>query len=982
MAQAIVIEGAREHNLKNISLRLPRERLIVVTGPSGSGKSSLAFDTIYAEGHRRYVESLSTYARQFLERVEKPDVDLVEGISPAIAIQQRNPVKHSRSTVGTATEVYDYLRLLFAKVGVTHCPDCGRPVRPSTVQETVEQLLRDHPGRRALVLFPTGLGPGDALEEALGGLSARGFARVEVGGEVHLLAPGLGARLAPALGAGVPLRGVADRVVLEESHRARLADSLEVAFNEGQGAALVQLLEGAPAEGRGRAAEPSPHPAPPRGPLLRFSRSFECPDCGRTFEPPTPLLFSFNSPQGACPACGGFGNTLDFDPDLIVPDWNKTLAQGAVEPWAKPRYRYRWGRLLQELSQEKGLDLHKPFKDLSARERRWIFQGVGSFPGVQGFFERLRRKKYKVWVRVFIRQYQSSVPCRRCRGSRLREEALFVRVGGKTIAEVTALSVREALRFVEGFSLPPAPQAVAQDILEQLRQRLSFLEYVGVDYLTLDRLTRTLSGGEAQRINLANQLGAQLTGTLYILDEPTVGLHPRDNARLLTILRSLVERGNSLLVVEHDRDVISAADYLVDLGPRAGENGGEVVFAGEREEFLRAASSSTARYLRGEQQVVPPRPRPQARARGAPGGRLVARTRGPDGVRRLSLLGARENNLKGVDLHLPLGKFICITGVSGSGKSTLIHDTLYNALDRIFHSSPGRIGSFKQIHGFEHIRDVVLLDQNPIGRTPRSNPVTYIKAYDPIRRLFAETPAARRLRLGPGHFSFNVPGGRCEKCAGSGHLKVEMHFMADIFIRCPECEGRRFHHSALEVRCRGLAIPEVLELTVNEALQFFHDSPPVVNKLLALREVGLGYLRLGQPATTLSGGEAQRLKVAAQLASKPPRDVLYLLDEPTTGLHFQDVECLLRVLRRLVALGNTVVVIEHNLDVIRAADHIIDLGPEGGERGGTIVVEGPPEMVAEHPDSHTGRFLKTYLQRLRPAPKPIPTAGAPSGEAV
>ncbi|MDA0998956.1 MAG: excinuclease ABC subunit UvrA [bacterium] len=951
----IVIEGAREHNLKGISLRLPRENFIVVTGPSGSGKSSLAFDTIYAEGHRRYVESLSTYARQFLERVDKPDVDAIEGISPAIAIAQYNPVKHSRSTVGTASEIYDYLRLLYAKAGDIHCPACGNPVRPSTVDSSVNVVLGECEGERGFVLFPAVLPPESELDDFLKGLMAQGFIRVMVDGEVHDVSPGLAdllrekavlpeippAKEKKAARKGRPpkqkkkavpkkitgafhLRVVVDRLIFSAETRARLGESLETAFREGGDVAEIQVVD---------------------GPLFRFSRRLEC--CGQSFQGPTPLTFSFNNPQGACHACGGFGNMLVLDEDLIVPDPDRSLAQGAIAPWTRPRYRSHFGRQLQEAAKHEGLDIHKPWKLLPESHKEMVLNGTDRLLGVHPHFDRLRRKKYKVWVRVFIRRFQSLRECTSCGGSRLRPEAHWVKLGGKSIADICAMPVDNLLEWLEKIPLRPDQEARARDILRQVRDRLDFLHHVGLDYLALDRETRTLSGGESQRINLANQLGAHLTGTLYILDEPTIGLHPRDNAKLIKILKDLVERGNTLIVVEHDREVIEESDYVVDLGPGAGERGGEVIYAGPRKSLLACEESVTAKYLRGARRVIPRRPR----ARPARDGRM------------LSLIGASENNLKNVDLHIPIGAFSAITGVSGSGKSTLVHDTLYPALARIFHGGTDHVGKFQQIHGFEHIEDVVLLDQSPIGKSPRSNPVTYLKAYDVIRRLFADTTGARTLGYGPGHFSFNSQGGRCESCSGTGFQKVEMHFMADLFIRCPDCEGKRFKPQAMGVKYRGLNIHEVLNLTVEEAIMFFENSQTIVKKLHVLRDVGLGYMRIGQPVTTLSGGEAQRLKIASHLVAKPPRDVLYLLDEPTTGLHFQDVERLLEVLLRLVALGNTVVVIEHNLDVIRCADWIIDLGPEGGEAGGRIIAEGPPEMVSRSKLSYTGIHLKSYLHK-------------------
>ncbi len=930
LMEDILVEGAREHNLKDVSLRLPRERFIVVTGPSGSGKSSLAFDTIYAEGHRRYVESLSTYARQFLERVDKPAVDVVEGISPAIAIEQYNPVNHSRSTVGTASEIYDYLRLLFAKAGRIHCPACGAEVVPATVDGVVATLLEVHANARGFVLFPLPALQAEEVEAQLTSLVAQGFVRVMVEGESVDIGPALFARLKE--GSRPPGRPheteppamhvVVDRLRLSGRNRSRLGESLETAFREGDGVAEVQLVE---------------------GPRLRFSQKLEC--CGRTFDPPVPQMFSFNNPNGACQECGGFGNTLRLDEALIVPDPKKTLAQGAVEPWARPRYRRHFGEQLRTAAETQGLDIHVPWEDMPPAQKKMVFEGAGKFLGVYSFFERLKRRKYKVWVRVLIRRYQSQQRCASCGGTRLRPEALWVKLGGRSIAELCAASVRELRKYFEAPPLDAEQIERAGDVLRQVRDRLDFLHEVGLEYLTLDRETRTLSGGEHQRINLANQLGAHLTGTLYILDEPTIGLHPRDNTRLVGILKDLVERGNTLLVVEHDRDVIDEADHVVDLGPGAGERGGEVVFSGPRAELEACEKSATAKFLSGARTVRP---------------RKIKRKAG-EKCSWLSLFGARENNLKKVNLRIPLGRLVAVTGVSGSGKSTLVHDTLYPALARILHAAKDPIGRFGRIEGFEALDSVVLLDQSPIGKSPRSNPVTYLKAYDAIRRLFAETPRAQSMGYGPGHFSFNTPGGRCESCTGSGIQKIEMHFMADLFIRCPDCEGKRFKAEVMEIEYKGKNIHEVLNLTVDEAMLFFDHVPAVLNKLLILRDVGLNYLRIGQPVNTLSGGEAQRLKIAGQLAARPPRNVMYMMDEPTTGLHFQDVERLLNVLTRLVGLGNTVVVIEHNLDVIRCAEWVVDLGPEGGDAGGRIVAEGTPAEVAQNPASHTGRFLQKYF---------------------
>jgi excinuclease ABC subunit A len=913
LGNELIIRGAREHNLKNITLHLPRQKFIVFTGLSGSGKSSLAFDTIYAEGHRRYVESLSTYARQFLERVDKPDVDSIEGISPAIAIEQTNPVKHSRSTVGTATELYDYLRLLYAKIGQTICPDCQQLVAPDSVEKIIDRLFASHNGARVYINFPLPITPKTTSENLIGNLLAEGFIRLKIGEQLYTLEPKL---ILPLQGVQ-EVQVVVDRLVISPQEKRRLADSLETAFRQGGGVAYVELL------GHG---------------MLRFSQDFCCSTCQRSFEKPSPLFFSFNSPYGACPECRGFGNILDYDLSLIIPDRTKSLAAGAIEPWTLPRYRQHYAEELQKLAVQEGIDLHKPFQDLPDHAVQKILHGTKKFIGVLPFFHRLKEKKYKLYIRVFLSKYMSTVDCSQCQGSRLRQDALWVKIQGHSITDISRMTVAAARAFFDQLTLTPFAQEIAKDILKQIYSRLHFLHYVGLDYLTLDRLTRTLSGGEAQRINLANQLGAQLADTLYILDEPTVGLHPRDNHRLLDILKELSNRGNTVLVVEHDREVIAAADYIVDLGPLAGEKGGEVIFQGTLDGLVSHPWSLTARYLRGEKQVGTPR-----------------KPRAPEGY--LCLYGAAENNLKEIDVRIPLGTFTCVTGVSGSGKSTLIHDTLYYALDRIFHGSTHKIGKFEKISGFESLRDVILLDQKPIGKSPRSNPVTYIKAFDPIRQLFANTAIARVRGYTAGHFSFNVSGGRCEACKGDGYHKIEMHFMADIYVRCDQCHGTRFKRELLEVKYRGVDIHQVLQMTVEEAKAFFSHVPLAVQKLNLLVEVGLGYLRLGQPAPTLSGGEAQRLKIAAELSKKNPYAILYILDEPTTGLHFDDVHKLLMVLNRLVDQGNTVVVIEHNLDVIQAADHIIDLGPEGGDAGGYIVAEGSPQKIMQSPTSYTGQYL-------------------------
>lgn len=922
MSEQLIIRGARAHNLKNLNLDLPRRSLIVITGLSGAGKSSLAFDTIYAEGHRRYVESLSTYARQFLERVEKPDVDYVEGISPAIAIQQVNPVKHSRSTVGTTTEIYDYLRLLFAKIGKTVCPGCGRRVQPDTVQGTVDRLLAEHGNARVLVLYPVAITAATTVQGLVANLLAEGFVRVKVRDQVHTLTPSLALDLSGLSHIEV----VVDRLMVQESQRSRLAESLETAFLKGSGLAQVDIVGET---------------------VWQLSDQFHCLTCRQTFERPTPLLFSFNNPRGACPVCKGFGNILDYDLTLIIPDSRKSLAEGAIEPWTLPRYKRHYADELRQLARREGLDLRLPFAQLPEEQQRKVLHGCGEFIGVLPFFRRLEAKKYKLYIRVFLSRYLTAVECAHCRGTRLRPEALYVQVGGHTIAELSHLTVEDLERFLDEVALASFERDIAHNILTQLQARLSFLRHVGLNYLSVDRQTRTLSGGEAQRINLANQLGARLTDTLYILDEPTIGLHPRDTQRLIAILQQLNAQGNTVIVVEHDRDVIAAADHVVDLGPGAGEHGGELVFSGPTEKLLREADSLTARYLRHELSV------PDPMTRRATTGRC------------LQLFGAQEHNLKGVDVRIPLQTLSCVTGVSGSGKSTLVHDTLYRALERIYRGTSDKIGKFERIVGVEYLRDVILLDQQPIGKTPRSNPVTYVDAFGPIRKLFAQTARARLSGYQASDFSFNVAGGRCEVCEGNGFLRIEMHFMADLFVTCEQCGGTRYKPELLEIRYRGVNIHEALQMSVSQAVDFFTEAPQAQNRLVLLAEVGLGYIRLGQPATTLSGGEAQRLKIAAELGKKDPCDILYILDEPTTGLHFDDVRTLIRVLNRLVEQGNTVVVVEHNLEVIKTSDYLIDLGPEGGEGGGEVVAVGTPEQVARSRRSHTGRYLRQVLKPAR-----------------
>jgi excinuclease ABC subunit A len=910
------IEGARQNNLKNVSLEIPHDRLTVVTGVSGSGKSSLAFDTLFAEGQWRYIESLSTYARMFLDRVDRPDVDRLENIRPAVALEQKNPVRTARSTVGTATEVYDYLRLLYAKIGRVHCPHCGSAAASHSPESIADTLLTEHGGARVLVTFALPVAPGQPAAELWAGLTRRGFARVLVNGlPCDLSAP-------PPDAVEGTVAVVLDRLVLSEAQRPRLVESLESALREGGGQVAVEMLDG------GRRV---------------FAEAFRCGGCGSTLERPQPLLFSFNHPLGACPECKGFGNVLKYDEALVVPDATRTLADGAVEPWTHPSGRW-YQRELLKAARRAGIDVGRSWESLEPPDRALVYEGDGKFPGINGFFEEIESYRYKLHVRVFLSRYRSQSPCPVCRGARLKPPALAVRVAGRTIAEFTGLTIEEAAAVVADLELTAWEAAVAREILRQLGAKLTFLLRVGLGYLTLGRQTRTLSGGEAQRINLANQLGSQLVGTLYVLDEPSIGLHARDTMRLADLCRELARAGNTVVVVEHDRGFIEAADHVVELGPGSGERGGEIVFDGSQAEFRRTTRSLTARYLSGRETI----PLPLARR---------------PGRRALVLTGAREHNLKDVTLRVPLATLTVVTGVSGSGKSTLVHDTLYRAVARAFKTEFQAPGAHDALIGLEYLKGVRLIDQEPIGRTPRSNPVTYVKAFDEIRKLYAALPRAKALSLGTGAFSFNVPGGRCESCQGDGFQKLEMYFFEDVYVSCQECEGRRYRPDVLSVKYRGRSIGDVLRMTVDEAVEFFAAQPTLGRRLRVLQDVGLGYLRLGQPATTLSGGEAQRLKIAAELGGRAGGDVLYVLDEPTTGLHLDDVKKLLGVLNRLVDAGNTVLVVEHHLDVIKCADHVVDLGPEGGEAGGEIVAEGPPEIIAQTAGSYTGKFLLEVLPK-------------------
>ena len=921
----ISIRGARVHNLKGINVDIPSQKLVVITGVSGSGKSSLAFDTLYAEGQRRYVESLSAYARQFLERMEKPAADAIEGVCPAVAIQQKVPPRSSRSTVATTTEVHDYLRLLFARVGATVCPSCGEVVGADSPAAAVDALLDTAPLQRAVITFPAQLPrPIKGRKEVLLGLLQQGFRRLWHEADVVEMSVRSLQEVAKLLGSG-SVDVVVDSSKLDREGRDRLVDSMEIAFNEGAGRANAFVVQD------DACSEPKRHP---------FDRRFRCATCDLDFVQPEPRLFSFNNPYGACPECKGFGNIIEVDLDKVVPDKTASLEDGAIEPWDKAS-RGRWRKRLWDFCAAREIPIDVPFQQLDTSQRRAVLEGSDGFPGVLGFFDRLKKKNYRLHVRVLLARYRGYVLCPACDGTRLRGEARNVQVAGLTLGEILAMSIERAEHFFRELDLSDADQAVAERLLAEIRFRLAYLVEVGVGYLTLDRLTGTLSGGEAQRINLATCLGSSLVGAMYVLDEPSIGLHPRDNERLIGILRRLRDLGNNVVVVEHDREMIEVADHVIDLGPGAGAHGGELVFEGPPG-ALATAGGLTAQYMRGDKSVAqPPRIRP------------------PEG--HLGVVGAREHNLKDLDVKIPLGVLCCITGVSGSGKSTLIHDVLHGGLRQRMGPWKEKVGDHDRIEGADQIDRVVLVDQSPIGRSSRSNPVTYIKAFDGIRSTFAKTREAQARGFAAGHFSFNVAGGRCEACEGSGVVIVEMQFLPDVSLPCEECEGSRYRADTLEIEYHGKNVHEVLELTVSEARRFLSDIPATARRLQVLEDVGLGYLRLGQPSPTLSGGEAQRVKLAAHLIEGAGRQTLYLFDEPTTGLHFDDISKLLFALNRLVDAGSSVVVIEHNLDLLKTADWIIDLGPEGGDDGGWLVAEGTPEDVAAVPLSHTGAYLRKAL---------------------
>ncbi len=989
MHDEITVLGAKENNLKNINVSIPWHKYTVITGLSGSGKSSLALDTIYAEGLRRYVECLSTYARQFLERVDRPQMDDITGLPPAIAIESRNQIKNSRSTVGTTTEIYDYLRLLFSKIGTIVCPDCGREIKHKSPQNIAGELVENNNGKRAIITFPL-----NGIDASPKEFLSKGFTRTLINGEI--------VEIEELDELPEHSEIVVDRVVINKDSSSRIVDSVETALNVGN--SYMRSLQTLSKYVKVHIMD---------GDTLEYSNQLECTYDQRKFTEPSPLLFSFNSPQGACPDCSGFGNILQADPDLVIPNPEKSLAEGAIEPLTKPSHKHQMRKLLQ-FARDRKIDTKAPYKNLNEKEKELIFEGDGTFPGVKGFFRHLEEKSYKMHVRVFLSKYRSPFTCSSCNGTRLRPEALYIRVGSKKISELSELNVKELKEFFEHLSPSDYEREIAKEILKQIGSRIDFLIKVGLDYITLSRLTKTLSGGESQRVNLACQLGSSLTETLYIMDEPSIGLHPRDVGRLVSIIKELRDRNNTVVVVEHDFEMIRSSDHIIELGPQAGDKGGDVIYQGPIEEFFsssliagetvkgllvfnqkhgqkfeehdtsalsiveenegqkRLHQSLTKLYMTKKLYVQVP-----------------AKRRKGNG-KKLTVVGASENNLKNIDVSFPLGTFICITGVSGSGKSSLIHDVLYSALARRFHEEIERAGRFHEIQGISYISDVVMLDQTPIGRTSRSNPITYIKAYDEVRNFMAETWDARSKGLTPSHFSFNVPGGRCETCQGEGRQKIEMHFLADVFVTCEECKGKRFKKEVLEVRYKEKNIDEILSLSINEALIFFAGLPPLLRKLKIVQDVGLGYLKLGQPAPTLSGGEAQRIKIARELGRKTRPDqgrrasiekgqmylsdrpelgegrgkgknILYILDEPTVGLHTEDIKKLLMVLNKLVSAGNTVILVEHNIDVIKSADYVIDLGPEGGDKGGYIVAQGTPEEISKVDGSYTGNYLRKVL---------------------
>jgi len=936
----IIVKGAREHNLKNIDVEIPRDKLVVITGLSGSGKSTLAFDTIYAEGQRRYVESLSAYARQFLGQMEKPDVDYIEGLSPAISIDQKTTSKNPRSTVGTITEIYDYLRLLYARIGKPHCPKCGKEISQQTVDQMVDAIMELPEGTRIQILAPVARGKKGEFQKMLEKIKKNGFVRVRVDGEIK----DINEEIKLDKNKKHDIEIVIDRLIIKPEIESRLADSIEIALSQSEGLVIVDVI--------GKEE-------------MLFSQKFACADCNISLEELTPRMFSFNSPYGACPVCDGLGINMEIDPDLVIPDKEKSIAEGAVEPWSSTPGGYYYQMLMAVLDHY-NQSPETPIKNLPKNVVNTILYGSkepiefyyesrfsdntrhykGNFEGVINNLKRRYNDGNSMYSREEIERYMSTKPCPACNGARLKPESLAVTIENKSIAQVTAFSINEAINFFKNLSLTPREEIIAHQILKEIHNRLQFLVDVGLNYLTLDRASASLSGGESQRIRLATQIGSRLVGVLYILDEPSIGLHQRDNEKLLKTLKDLRDLGNTVIVVEHDEDTIRTADYVVDIGPGAGENGGKVVACGSAKDIQKVEESITGQYLSGKKKISVPKNR-----------------RKPSGS-WLELKGCREHNLKNIDVKFPLGLFTCVTGVSGSGKSTLVNEILYKSLRAKLYRSKDLPGDFDKIIGAEQIEKVIDIDQSPIGRTPRSNPATYTNVFNDIREVFSMTPEARMRGYKPGRFSFNISGGRCEACKGDGIIKIEMHFLADIYVPCEVCKGKRYNRETLEVKYKGKNIAEVLDMTVDEALKFFDSIPKIKRKLETLQDVGLGYIKLGQPSTTLSGGEAQRVKLATELSRKSNGNTIYILDEPTTGLHPDDIRKLLNVLQRLVDAGSTVIVIEHNLDVIKTADYIIDLGPEGGDEGGEVIAVGTPEEIAKNPRSYTGEFLKK-TQKLR-----------------
>jgi excinuclease ABC subunit A len=954
VSERIVITGAREHNLKDVDLELPRDALIVITGLSGSGKSSLAFDTIYAEGQRRYVESLSAYARQFLGLMEKPDVDSIEGLSPAISIDQKTTSRNPRSTVGTVTEIYDYLRLLWARIGTPHCPECGEEITGQTQEQIVDRLMTLEDGTKFMVMAPIVRGRKGEYGKLLDQMRLEGYSRAMVDGELRRLDEKI--ELDKKYKHDISV--VVDRLVMKTDLRRRLSESIEAASGLAAGLVEVEIVEGKGAAG----SKDAEHP----GGVMLFSEQFACLNCGTSIPELEPRIFSFNSPHGACDRCHGLGFQRVIDPELVVPDPTLSLAEGALQPWNRGISAY-WKRLIASVADSYDVDADKPWAKLKADEKEIFLYGTGDERHQVSYTNRFgRRRSYKVRFegivnnlqrryeetdsesnRERIEGYMAEQPCPACHGARLRPESLAVKVGGLSIAEYSDLSAHAAAEWIRELEMTETERAIARLIVREITERLSFLENVGIGYLSLARSARTLSGGEAQRIRLATQIGSHLVGVMYVLDEPSIGLHQRDNEKLIATLDRLRDLGNTVIVVEHDEGTMLAADHLVDLGPGAGEHGGHVIAAGTPKQVAKDPSSLTGQYLSGKKKIEMPAERRR------PAGELVVR-------------GAREHNLKGVDVSFPLGVFCCVTGVSGSGKSTLVNETLHHAVANRLHQAKLRPGAHDGIDGLDQIDKIINIDQSPIGRTPRSNPATYTGLFDHIRQIFTQTQEARARGYKPGRFSFNVKGGRCEVCKGDGQIKIEMHFLPDVYVPCEQCHGKRYNRETLEVRFKGKNIADVLEMSVEEAVEFFENVPKIARRLRTLNDVGLGYIRLGQPATTLSGGEAQRVKLATELSKVATGETLYILDEPTTGLHFADVQRLLDVLGRLVDAGNTVVVIEHNLDVIKTADRLVDLGPEGGEGGGEIVATGTPEEVAAVAGSYTGRFLAELVEPAKP----------------